>query len=153
VLIRWLFAALHLLGLGVGLGAVWARARALRAPLDPAGLRRVFYADRWWGVAAALWIGTGLVRVIGGLEKGMDYYLQNHVFWGKMALLLTILALEVAPMVTLIRWRIQLGRGQTPDTRLAGRFASVSYFQALLIILMVLAATAMARGLGVVPRG
>jgi putative membrane protein len=153
MLIRWLFAALHLLGLGVGLGAVWARARALRGPLDPSGLRRVFYADSWWGVAAALWIGTGLVRVISGLEKGMDYYLQNHVFWGKMALLLAILVLEVAPMVTLIRWRIQLGRGQTPDTRLAGRFASVSYLQALLIILMVLAATAMARGIGAVPRG
>jgi putative membrane protein len=153
MLIRWLFAALHLLGLGVGLGAVWARARALRGPLDPSGLRRVFYADSWWGVAAALWIGTGLVRVISGLEKGMDYYLQNHVFWGKMALLLAILVLEVAPMVTLIRWRIQLGRGQTPDTRLAGRFASVSYLQAVLIILMVLAATAMARGIGAVPRG
>jgi putative membrane protein len=153
MLIRWLFAALHLLGLGVGLGAVWARARALRAPLDPAGLRRVFYADGWWGVAAAIWIGTGLVRVIGGLEKSMDYYLQNHVFWGKMTLLLAILLLEVSPMMTLIRWRVQLRRGEAPDTRLAGRFASISYLQAVLVLLMVMAATAMARGLGVVPRG
>ena len=153
MLIRWLFAALHLVGLGVGLGAVWARARALRAPLDPAGLRRVFYADGWWGVAAAIWIGTGLVRVIGGLEKSMDYYLQNHVFWGKMTLLLAILLLEVSPMMTLIRWRVQLRRGEAPDTRLAGRFASISYLQAVLVLLMVLAATAMARGIGVVPRG
>jgi putative membrane protein len=152
MLMRWLFAVLHLLGLGVGLGAVWARARALRGPLDPAGLRRVFYADGWWGVAAAIWIGTGLVRVIGGLEKSMDYYLQNHVFWGKMTLLLGILLLEVSPMVTLARWRAQLRRGETPDTRLAGRFASISYFQAVLVLLMVLAATAMARGIGMVPR-
>jgi putative membrane protein len=152
-LIRWLFAALHLLGLGIGLGAVWARARALRGPLDPAGLRRVFYADGWWGVAAAIWIGTGLVRVIGGLEKSMDYYLQNHLFWGKMTLLLAILVLEVSPMVTLVRWRIQLGRGETPDTRLAGRFASISCLQAVLVLLMVLAATALARGIGMVPRG
>jgi putative membrane protein len=153
MLIRWLFAALHLLGLGVGLGAVWARARALRGPLDPAGLRRVFYADGWWGVAAAIWIGTGLVRVIGGLEKSMDYYLQNHVFWGKMTLLFAILVLEVSPMVTLVRWRVQLRRGEAPDTRLAGRFASISYLQALLVLLMVMAATAMARGFGVMPRG
>ena len=152
MLIRWLFAALHLLGLGVGLGAVWARARALRGPLDPSGLRRVFYADSWWGVAAALWIGTGLVRVISGLEKGMDYYLQNHVFWGKMTLLLAILALEVSPMVTLVRWRTQLRRGEAPDTRLAGRFAGISYLQAVLVLLMVLAATAMARGIGMMPR-
>jgi putative membrane protein len=152
MLVLWLFAALHLFGLGVGLGAVWARARALGGPLDPVGLRRVFYADGWWGVAAAIWIGTGLVRVIGGLEKDMDYYLQNHVFWGKMALLLGILVLEVPPMVTLIRWRVLLARGEMPDTRPAGRFARISYVQAILVLLMVLAATAMARGIGTVPR-
>jgi putative membrane protein len=153
VLIRWLFAWLHLVGLGIGLGAVWARARALRAPLDPAGLRRVFHADGWWGVAAAIWIGTGLVRVIGGLEKSTDYYLQNHVFWAKMTLLLGILILELSPMVTFMRWRVQVARGELPDTRLAGRFSRISYVQALLVLLMVLAATAMARGIGVVPRG
>ena len=152
MLVPWLFAALHLLGLGIGLGAVWARARALRGPLDSAGMRRVFYADSWWGIAAAIWIGTGLVRVIGGLEKGMDYYLQSHVFWGKMALLLVILALEMWPMVTLVRWRAQVARGEAPDTSPAGRFASISYLQVALVLLMVLAATAMARGIGVVPR-
>jgi putative membrane protein len=152
MLLRWLFAALHLLGLGIGLGAVWSRARALCGPLDPAALRRVFYADGWWGVAAAIWIGTGLVRVIGGLEKGMEYYLHNHVFWGKMALLLGILVLEVSPMVTLIRWRVLVARGEMPDTTPAGRFATISYVQAALVLLMVLAATAMARGIGAAPR-
>ena len=153
MLVRWLFAWLHLLGLGIGLGAVWARARGLRGPLDTTGLRRVFYADAWWGVAAAIWIGTGLVRVIGGLEKDMDYYLQNHVFWGKMALLLAILVLEIPLMLTFVRWRVQVGRGETPDTALAGRYARVSYVQAVVVLLMVLAATAMARGLGMTPRG
>ena len=59
---RWLLAAFHLLALGVGLGAVWARGRALRGALDTPSLRRVFYADTWWGVAAFLWIGTGVLR-------------------------------------------------------------------------------------------
>jgi putative membrane protein len=143
-----LFAWLHLLGLGIGLGAVWARARALRGPFDTAGLRRVFHADGWWGIAAVIWIGTGLVRVIAGLEKGTDYYLRNHVFWGKMALLLVILLLEIGPAVTLMRWRAQVARGGQPDTGLAGRFARISYVQAVLVLLMVLAATAMARGIG-----
>ena len=151
MLIRWLFAWLHLLGLGIGLGAVWARARALQGPLDPAGLRRVFHADGWWGVAAAIWIGTGLVRVIGGLEKGMDYYLQNHVFWTKMALLLGILVLEIGPVVTLMRWRVEVARGTLPDTARAARFARISYAQVVLVLLMVMAASAMARGIGVVP--
>jgi putative membrane protein len=152
MLIRWLFAALHLLGLGIALGSIWARARAFRGPLDLAGFRRLFYADNWWGISALVLISTGLVRALAGLEKGMDYYLQNHVFWGKMALLLGILGLEVWPMVTLIRWRTQVARGATPDTRLAGRFAGISYAQATLLVGMVLAATAMARGFGVVPR-
>ena len=148
MLIRWLFAALHLIGLGMALGSVWARARALRGSLDVAGLRRVFYADTWWGVSAVVLVGTGLVRVIAGMEKGMDYYLQNHVFWGKMALLLGIFALEVSPMVTLVRWRMQRSRGEAPDTGGAGRLARISDAQALLLLLMVLAATAMARGIG-----
>jgi putative membrane protein len=60
--VRWFLAALHLLALGFGLGAVWARARGLRGELEETGLRRVFYADPWWGIAALLWIATGLVR-------------------------------------------------------------------------------------------
>jgi putative membrane protein len=74
------------------------------------------------------------------------------VFWGKMALLLGILGLEVWPMMTLVRWRIQVARGSIPDVRLAHRFAGISYAQAALLLGMVLAATAMARGMGVVPR-
>jgi putative membrane protein len=148
MLVRWLFAWMHLLGLGIGLGAVWARARALRGPLDAAGLRRVFHADGWWGAAGVIWIGTGLVRMIGGLEKGMEYYLQNHVFWGKMTLLLVLILLEIGPAVTLVRWRRQLAKGTQPDTSLAGRFARISYAQVVLVLLMVLAATAMARGVG-----
>jgi putative membrane protein len=70
---RWRFATVHLLALGIGLGAVWARERALRGPLDAAGLRQAFYADSWWGIAALLWIGTGLVRAFAGLEKGSAY--------------------------------------------------------------------------------
>ncbi len=120
--IRWLLAAVHLLALGVGLGAVWARGRALQAPLDVPALRRVFYADTWWGIAAVLWIGTGLVRAFGGYEKGAFYYLHNHVFWAKMGLLA------------------------------ANRFARISFVQAVLVVLMVLAATAMARGYGVPAR-
>jgi putative membrane protein len=150
-MLRWLFAASHLLGLGIGLGAVWARARALRGVLDPTGLRRVFDADAWWGVAAALWLGTGLVRLLAGLEKGTDYYLRNHFFWGKMTLFVAVVALELSPMVHLMRWRAQVGRGETPDTRLARRFASISYLQAALVVLIVLAATAVARGMGITP--
>jgi putative membrane protein len=144
-MIRWAFAAVHLLALGIGLGAVWARGRALSGTPD---LRRAFYADSWWGIAAILWIGTGLTRAFGGLEKGRAYYIHNTFFLLKMALLVLILALELAPMIALIRWRVQVAHGEQPDTHLAPRFALISRVQAGLVVLMVLAATAMARGYG-----
>ena len=145
---RWLAASLHLLALGIGLGAVWARGRALRSSLDAGALRQVFFADTLWGLAAVLWISTGLWRLLAGLEKGTGYYLQNHLFLTKMALLVLVLLLEIRPMITLIRWRKTVSRGESPDTSAAPLLARISFVQAWLIVLMVFAATAMARGLG-----
>jgi putative membrane protein len=145
---RWLFATLHLAALGIGLGAVWARGRALRGPLDPAGLKQAFTADAWWGLSAVLWIGTGLTRLFAGMEKSTAYYLENHLFWGKMGLLVVILLLEIAPMAALIRWRKVVGNGGVPDTQHARRYAAVSAVQAAVILLMVVLATGMARGYG-----
>jgi putative membrane protein len=149
MVIRWVLAALHLVALGIGLGAIWARARTLRAPLEsPGALRRVFYADSLWGVAALLWIATGLTRAFGGFEKGTTYYVHNSFFLVKMVLLVIILSLEIWPMVTLIRWRIVLGRGERVRTERAAGMAWISMVQAILVLLMVFAATAMARGMG-----
>ena len=103
-MVRWLLAAVHLLALGIGLGSVWARARLLGAPtLDTPTLRRALTADAWWGVAAILWVGSGLWRLLAGTEKTTAYYLENHAFWAKMALLAAILVLESGPIVTLER--------------------------------------------------
>lgn len=145
---RLLLAGLHLLALGIGLGAVWARARALTSRLDDAGLRRVLVSDAWWGLAAFLWIGTGLWRLLAGLEKDTAYYFQNHLFLGKMAVLAIILGLEVRPMLALVRWRRRLAAGEQPDTSAAPLLARISYTQAALIVLMVFLAAAMARGYG-----
>jgi putative membrane protein len=145
---RWLAASFHLLALGIGLGAVWARGRALRSSLDARTLRQVFSADSLWGLAFGLWLSTGLWRLLAGLDKGTGYYLQNHVFLTKMALLVLVLLLEIRPMVTLIRWRKTVGRGEAPDTRTAPMLARISFVQAGLIVLMVFAAAAMARGMG-----
>ncbi len=127
---------------------MWARGRALRSSLEAGTLREVFFADTLWGLAAVLWISTGLWRLLGGLEKGTGYYLQNHLFLTKMALLALVLLLEIRPMITLIRWRKTLSRGEAPDTKAAPLLGRISFVQAWLIVLMVFAAAAMARGMG-----
>ena len=146
---RWIVATLHLLALGVGLGAVWVRASSLRGHMDAPAVQRALRADAVWGIAALVWISTGLLRVFAGLEKGTAYYMQNDLFWGKMLLLLIVLLLELWPMIALVRWRIGLARGDVIDTSRALMFSRISIVQALLVVGMVFAATAMARGLGV----
>jgi putative membrane protein len=143
---RWVLASLHLIALGIGMGAVWARSRALRGALDAGALQRALTADVWWGIAALLWLSTGLWRLFAGTEKPPSYYMTNSWFFAKMALFVLIVLLEIWPAVTFARWRAARSRGDMPDTRSAGALATVSVFQAALVVAMVGAATAVARG-------
>jgi putative membrane protein len=140
-------AALHYVALAIGLPAVFLRGRALKGPLDDAGLRRLFAADTAWGLAAALWVATGLLRAFAGLEKGSAFYLHSRLFYVKMALFLGIVALEVSPMITLIGWRQARRRGARVDTNRARALFQLNHVQLLLAIVMVFVASAMARGL------
>lgn len=104
------------------------------------------------GAAFGLWVITGLARASGPIAKDAGYHLHNGFFLAKMGLLALILVLEIAPMVTLIRWRMQLKRGGKIDPSPAGGLARISDLQVLLVVLMVFAASAMARGLQLGPR-
>ncbi len=146
---RWILAALHLIALGAGFGAVWARAQWLaKAPHDRAALDRALTADAWWGVAFLLWVTTGLWRLFGGMEKQTAFYFDSHLFWGKMGLLAVILALEAVPIVTLTRWRRVAHPQLPPDVARAAALSKTSYTQLALLAGMVVAATGMARGFG-----
>ena len=151
-MLRITLAVLHLLALGIGLGAVYARARSANRLRDtPDLLPRVFAADAWWGIAAGLWIATGLWRAFGGMEKTPSYYWSNHVFYAKMGFLALILVLEIWPMSTLIGWRAASRRGTLDAAQLASKgrlIARISDVQMLLVVAMVIAATMMARGYG-----
>jgi putative membrane protein len=139
-------SALHVLALALGLPAVWLRGRALRGPLDDAGLRRLFAADNVWGIAAALWLGTGLLRAFAGLEKGTAFYLNSTLFWTKMTLFVLVVLLEIRPMLTFIRWRKVRRQNARPDTTNARTLYLISHVQMALVVLMVFVAAFMARG-------
>jgi putative membrane protein len=141
-------SALHVLALAIGLPAIFLRGRALKGRLDAGGLRRLFAADTVWGLAALLWVATGLLRAFGGLEKGTAFYLASPLFWTKMALFLAIVALEAWPMTAFVRWRRDQKRGVEPDTSRAATFFALSHVQLALTVLMVFVASFMARGIG-----
>jgi putative membrane protein len=139
-------SALHVLALAIGLPAVFLRGRALRGRLDRDGLGRLFAADSAWGLAALLWVTTGLLRAFAGLEKGTAFYLASSLFWGKLALFVLIIVLEVWPMVTFIRWRVALRSGRAPDTSSTAALYVINHVELVLVVVIVFVASFMARG-------
>ncbi|WLH48307.1 DUF2214 family protein [Pseudomonas beijingensis] len=149
MLAHWSLAAIHLLAFALGFWAVLTRGTALRRLAGGVdAMRSVLVADNLWGLSALVLLVTGGMRAFGGYEKGTDYYLHQPLFHLKMTLLLLILLLEIVPMIALIKWRMALGKGAAIDPSKAGRLARISHIEALLLILMVVAATGMARGVG-----
>lgn len=138
-----LVSALHMLGLAIALGSLYARGRAFQRR-DLAG---ALVADNWWGVSAVVMIGTGLVRAFGPTDKGSDYYLDHTMFHLKLGLVGLLMLLELRTMVVLVVCRIQQARGQEPDPAGLDRFVWPNRVQLLILVGLPFVAAAMARGL------
>ena len=143
-----LASAVHLLSLAGGVSILLLRWRALAGPLDEGGVRRVLALDNLSGLIALTWIGSGLWRLFGGLEKGTDYYLHNHVFWAKMGLLGVAWGCEMLPMITFLRWRRQLAEDQPADLTRVSLLRKLHGPELVCVLLIVPLASLMARGVG-----
>ena len=141
-------SALHLLALAIGAPALFFRGRAFKGPMDEAHVARALAADNFWGIAALLWIATGLMRAFGGFEMGAAFYLHNPLFHLKLGLVALLLLLEILPMVTLIRWRIARARGQAPDTSKVRALFVINHAQLAIVGITVFVAAFMARWSG-----
>ncbi|WP_339494600.1 DUF2214 family protein [Pseudomonas sp. RA_105y_Pfl2_P56] len=147
MLVQWFLAAVHLLAFALGFWAVLTRGAAFSRLVAGSGdAGRVLLADNLWGISALVLLVTGGMRAFGGYEKGTDYYLHQPLFHLKMTLFVLILLIELSPMITLVKWRISLVRGAALDTGRAKLYARISHVEALLLVLMVVAAAGMARG-------
>jgi len=143
----WLLAAVHLLAFGYALASILRRSRGLRRCTTMEDLPTVFSADNGWGLSALVLIVTGLMRAFGGFGKGATYYLHEPLFHLKMGALILIILLEIAPMMTLLRWRLAYRKGDVPDLTVAPKYSRLGGMQALLLVVMVFAASGMARGI------
>jgi putative membrane protein len=145
VIISALLSAVHLLTLAIGLAAVFIRGRALARPLDDAGWQRLLAADNVWGIAAGLWIASGLARVFfGGKEPG--FYWHNGFFWVKLALFGLVFALEWTPMTTFIRVRIARRLGTALPAFSTEVYHRINSAELVLVVTIVFVAAFMARG-------
>ena len=140
-----LLSAIHVLTLGLGLGSVYMRGRALAGRLDEEGWKRLLAADAAWGAAAGLWIASGLGRVFfGGKEPG--FYWRNGFFWVKLALFGAVFVLELTPMITFIRVRTARSKGSPLPKLSVEAYRRINAVEAGLVVIIVFAAAFMARG-------
>ena len=145
MIVAALLSALHLLTLAIGLGAVYARGRALARPFDDIGWPQLLAADNAWGAAAGLWLATGLARVFFG-GKMPDFYWRNGFFWLKLALFAAVFALELAPMITFIRVRAARKRGAPLPRFRVDAYRRINQIETALVVIIVFVAAFMARG-------
>ncbi len=145
-----LLSTFHVFALAIGLPGVFLRGLGLRAlgRQEPGALQRLFLADNAWGIAALLWLITGLSRAFGSFEKGSYYYLHNGTFLIKMGLFACIFLLELWPMVTFILWRRASAKQQAIDFSRVPALTRVNDLELALTLAIPFAASMMARGIG-----
>ena len=139
-------AALHFIALGIGFTGVILRYRCIQKDLSKIRLKELFFADNLWGVAALLWLVTGLLRAFGGYAKCTDYYLVNGWFYIKILLFLSIFLLELFPIVQLTKWRLQRKSSiVVDDQKTLLRIQRISRVEIILLFFIVFIASQMAR--------
>jgi putative membrane protein len=148
-LVDLLLAVLHHL-LAFSLAAVLAAEAALlwRQPSHDT-LRRLSSVDLAFGILAVLIILVGTGRVFFGL-KGWQFYIDNPVFWAKMAAFLMVGLLSIRPTTWFLKWSRAAAADpayEVPAAELAFVRRSIGWEIVFFALIPVFAA-AMARGYG-----
>lgn len=143
-----IYSGFHYIAFAIGFSAILWRWRVLKDLKENKSLEELFNADNLWGVAALLWVITGLLRLFGSFDKGFAYYLSNHWFYAKMALFAFVFILEIRPMVTFIGWRAK-GKSLVEEGDLSklSMYKHLSFFQIVIVLLIPFFAVCMARNL------
>ena len=143
----WLAIAHHLAVFGVAavLVAEWT---LVRPGIEPDEVRRVARIDAAYGALAGAVLLAGASRVVWGV-KPADFYLENPVFWFKMAAFATVGLLSIRPTLRFLRWR----RAADTDEQAPAATEVMAAQRAIRLQLTVFAAipvlaALMARGIG-----
>lgn len=143
-------AYLHYLSIFLLFALLTLEHQLFKLPLDLQRARSLMRIDVAYGVAAGLVLATGGARVL-WFGKGLDYYLHNSLFLAKFGLFILVGLLSALPTFVFLNWRNSLKDGQVPQpSPLQGRLViMVIRLELLLLLIIPLLATLMARGFGV----
>ncbi|BAW97494.1 hypothetical protein NIES970_24460 [[Synechococcus] sp. NIES-970] len=107
-------AYLHYLGLMLSFAALFVEALFFKKDISLKEAKLVGIADGVYGLAASTILVTGILRVL-YFGKGSAYYLNNTLFWVKIAIFIVVGLLSLYPTVTFIFWWVKdLIKDQVP---------------------------------------
>lgn len=116
--------------------------------LNAAVVRRLAQVDRIYLAAAVAVLLTGVARTVWGL-KGGGWYWSQPLLHLKVTLFALIGLMSLKPTFRFLRWRRQLdATGALPDAGEVRAVRRLIMIQAHLMLLIPLAATLLARGIG-----
>ena len=143
-------AYLHFLSI-IGVGAcLVAEFYLCTLDLQPPYVRILARVDLMYLIAAVAVLATGFARLFDS-PKGMAFYLQNPVFYIKLALFVAVGLVSIAPTLQFLRWNRALKSGRERivndrDIVSARRYITL---ELVLFAFIPLAAVLMARGIGI----
>jgi putative membrane protein len=142
-------AILHHL-LILSLAGLLAVERVLARPgLSGASLGTLARIDAAYGATAGLILVVGFCRVYWG-AKGPAFYLENPVFWAKIAAFAVVGLLSILPTIAILKWRKQAKADPafTPAADDLAKVRRVLGLELVVFALIPIFAAAMARGYG-----
>ena len=148
-MISAIMAFLHHLAAFTLVGVLIYEHTAFRKDLTLAEARRLQRMDMLYGISAVILLVVGLLRVF-NFEKGVAFYAQNWFFWTKMIGFALAGLLSAYPTVRFISWNKSFAKNQAPEIsdQEVARIKLVLRLEMLGIVIIILSAAMMARGIG-----
>lgn len=143
------FAFLHHVAAFTLVAALVVEFVLIRDELTVRRARSLQLADATIGASAGAVLVVGLLRVF-YFEKGASYYFHNVPFIAKLSLFVVIALLSIYPTVEFLSWTKSLRQGQVPSVnpRKLGVIRAVIHWELAGIVLLILCAALMAKGIG-----
>jgi putative membrane protein len=130
-------------------GALMAELALFEPNLALRQARKIQRVDLTYGISAGVLLMAGFLRVF-YFEKGGEYYFHNVFFIAKLSLFIIVALLSIYPTVLFVSWNRRLKTGILPQRAAAEayRVRAILLLELLGIVGMLLCASLMARGVG-----
>jgi putative membrane protein len=147
-----LFASLHHLAAFTLVAALVSESILIQDDLTLRSAQKIQLADIVFGVSAGAVFVVGILRVL-YFEQGTSYYFHSVPFLAKLSLFLMIGLLSIYPTREFLSWRRPVKQGGAPTVadRKMHAIRSIIHCELVGVVLIILCAALMAKGVGYLP--